>query len=154
MKKGIINKIVLVIALFFITFSFNIAFAQNNSSDVPEGTTIDTTTPKAAVTATSKSPIKLDNPIKANNIQQLLFQVVDIMIFIGAIVAVFAFIWIGFKLILAQGNESALKEAKEYFLAAVIGTAILIGSKVIVEVMKNTLVSAGVVDQSQFTQQK
>ncbi len=139
MKKEIKNKILTGLGIFLITFSFNTAFADG---------------PAIAPPSAPKSSVKLDNPIKANNIQDLLFSVVDILIFIGAIVAVFVFIWVGFQLIMAQGNESALKEAKGYFLSAVIGTAILISSKLIVVVIKNTLISSGVVDQSQFTQQK
>ncbi len=93
---------------------------------------------------------KLDNPIHANNITDLLYQVIDLAINIGAIVAVIMFIVIGFKFVMAQGNETALKTTKEWFLYAVIGTAVLISSKVIVEVVKSTLIEAGVVKQDLF----
>jgi hypothetical protein len=92
----------------------------------------------------------LQNPLKAKNVTDLLFSLVDILIFLGVIVAVFMFVFIGFKFVMAQGNSDALKEARQWFLYAVIGTAILISSKVIVEGIKNTLTSAGVVNENLF----
>jgi hypothetical protein len=90
----------------------------------------------------------LKNPLKGvNSITDLLYKMVDILIFIGVIVAVFMFIFIGFKFVWAQGDPKGLAEARSWFMYAVIGTAILISSKVIVEVIKNTLTSAGVVDE-------
>jgi hypothetical protein len=96
----------------------------------------------------------LGNPLKVDSLQDLLLKVADLLIFIGIIVAVLMFIFIGFKFVWAQGNDSELTEAKKWFLYCVIGTAILLSSKVIVEVVKNTLTAAGVVDKNQFTQQK
>ena len=90
----------------------------------------------------------LKNPLKANSITELLFSVVDIAIAIGIIVAVLMFIWIGFKFVMAQGNEKALSEAKTWFIYAVIGTAVLISAKLIVSVVQNTLTSAGVVNEN------
>jgi len=96
--------------------------------------------------------VKLDNPIKANSIQKLLLDIVDLAIFLGTMVAVFVFVFIGFKLVMAQGNPKEIDSVKEWFKWAVIGTAILISSKVIVAVVANTLTSAGVVDKSVFNQ--
>lgn len=94
----------------------------------------------------------LQNPLKAKSIQGLLVAVVDIAIFIGVIFAVLMFIFIGFKFIMAQGDGPKLKEARMWFLYAVIGTAVLISSKIIVEVVKNTFIAAGLVDQRQFNE--
>ncbi len=101
--------------------------------------------------STPAKPIpKLSNPIYANSFEELLFAVVDIAIFIGVTIAVFIFIFIGFKFVMAQGDPKALSEAKQWFLYAVIGTALLIGSKLIVEVIKNTVTGAGLVKQELF----
>lgn len=105
----------------------------------------DVTTP-----ATSNAFPTLQNPLRAKSLTNLIFSVVDIIIYLGVIVAVFVFIFIGFKLVVAQGDPKALEEARSFFLHAVIGTAILISSKVIVEVVKSTLVSSGVVEQKLF----
>ena len=93
----------------------------------------------------SNPPSLLQNPIKAKSVTEVLNLAVDLAIFIGVIIAVLMFIFIGFKFVLAQGNEAKLKSAKEWFLWAVIGTAILISAKVIVKVIEATLISSGVV---------
>ncbi|MDP3962514.1 MAG: pilin [bacterium] len=113
----------------------------NNSGTVNTGESVSTPPQSASF---------LQNPLKAKSVEQVLTTVVDLAIFIGVIFAVLMFIWIGFKFILARGNQTALKEAREWFLWAVIGTAVLISAKVIVEVVKNTFISAGVVNQDLF----
>lgn len=93
---------------------------------------------------------RLDNPIQSNDLRSLLASLVDLAIVLGTIVAVFMFIWIGFQFVTAQGDEGKIKEAKEWFTYAVIGTAILIGSKVILEVIKSTLIDSGLVQDGLF----
>ena len=97
-----------------------------------------------------KTVTYLQNPLKANNVTEVLTSMVDLAIFLGVILAVFMFIFIGFKFVMAQGDPGKLKEARNWFLYAAIGTAVLISSKVIVEVIKTTFISAGVVDKSLF----
>lgn len=100
----------------------------------------------------SKQLPTLGNPLEADSISELLLTMADVIIFIGVILAVFAFIFIGFKFVWAQGDPAALKTARSWFYAAVIGTAILISSKVIVEVIKNTFTSAGIVNEDLFNE--
>lgn len=97
--------------------------------------------------------VPLQNPLNnINSVTDLLYKFVDLAIFLGVIFAVFMFFWIGFKFVMARGNSTELEEARKWFFYAVIGTAILISSKVIVEVMKRTLTNAGVVKEGQFDQ--
>ncbi len=140
-KKIIFSTLIAILVSFTGTF----AFAQ-----VPPGTGATTPVPPGTGSNTSNPPakmIKLENPIKAKNLKDLLLSLVDFAIFIGSIVAVFTFIWVGFKLVMAQGNPGEIDKAKEWFTAAIIGTAILISSKVIVEVVRNTLASSGLVNE-------
>lgn len=143
------KKIYIIILLAFIALAVpsyseaDTANTGNNSGKVNTGVENKTTAPVQAYSY-------LQNPLKAKSVEDIVVTVVDLAIVIGVIFAVFMFIWIGFKFVMARGNESALKEAKEWFLYAVIGTAILISAKVIVEVVKNTFISAGVVKQELF----
>ena len=91
------------------------------------------------------SPNTLCNPLKVGSVRDLLYLVVFIATDIGVIIAVLAIIWVGFKFIKAQGNPEELKEARKSFYAVVIGIAILIGASAIVNIVSNTLTSAGVV---------
>jgi hypothetical protein len=102
-------------------------------------------------TVNNRTITTLQNPLKnVNNVEDLLYTVVDVAIFIGVIIATLMFVFIGFKFVMAQGNQEALKEARRWFFYTVIGTAVLISSKVIVEVVKNTFTQAGIVDEKFF----
>jgi hypothetical protein len=98
----------------------------------------------------SQTITALQNPLKANSIREVIFLAVDIAIYIGTIFAVLAIIFVGFKFVAAQGNETKLKDAKTWFMWIIIGLAILISSKVMVEIVKTTLINSGVVDKSVF----
>ena len=138
--------IAVVLFAFVIIPSLVMADVTVPSPAVSGGTTAGNTS--GGTTAVQQTSIvKLDNPIQANNIRELLLSVVDLAINIGVVVAVLMFVWVGFKFIWAQGNESELSEAKQWFMYVVIGTALLISSKVIVEVVKTTLISTGIVNQ-------
>lgn len=146
MNIKIKNTLLLAIIFLILLLANSLAYAQ-----VPPGSGAVTPAPPGSGSVPKPTPtVKLDSPIKAKSIQTLLFQMVDLAIFIGAILAVFMFIWIGFKFVMARGGDG-VKEAKEWFLWAVVGVAVLMSSKVIVEVMKNTLIATGVVDERLFT---
>ena len=145
------NKILIISLLalaFFVSISVNKTFAQQTERGTPIGqVTVKPEEKKAPQT-------KLDNPINANNVKELLLSMVDLAIFLGSIIAIFVFIWVGFTFVMAQGKEAEITKAKDWFLYAVIGTAMLISSKIIVSVLQNTLISAGVVDQKIFNQKQ
>ncbi len=73
------------------------------------------------------------------------------MIYLGISFAILAIIWVGFKFVLAQGNPEKIKEARTWFFYIIIGLAILISARVIVEVVQNTLIKSGVVNQNAWT---
>lgn len=116
------------------------------SSGSGQPTTLSTPNP----TATGCPANTLCNPLKVGSIQDLLYLIVNIATYIGVILAVLALIWVGFRFIAAQGNPEKIKEAREFFYAVVIGIAILIGASTIVNIVKNTLTTAGVVQPGAF----
>ncbi len=65
--------------------------------------------------------------------------VTNIIMPIGAVLAVLAFIYTGFLFVTAQGDASQLKTAKNALINTSIGTAILLGAWSIAEVIKNTV---------------
>ena len=62
--------------------------------------------------APSISNSKISNPIKANSIKEVIFLVVDIMVYVGTAFAILAIIYVGFKFVLAQGKPDDITEAK------------------------------------------
>lgn len=81
----------------------------------------------------------IDNPIKANNIQELITAFLGIMIDIAVIISVLAFIFAGLKMVLARGNPEGIKEAKNMLLYTAIGACISVGAKSIQLVIQNTV---------------
>ncbi|MDB5258833.1 MAG: hypothetical protein JWO73_41 [Candidatus Taylorbacteria bacterium] len=96
----------------------------------------------------------ISNPLTACSLEDLLATVVDIAMNIGIVFAVIMIIYAGFKFIWARGNASELEAAKHLFMYVIIGLAILIASKAIVGIIKNSLLQAKVVDPKVFNQSK
>ncbi|GEM_PF-3178794 len=63
----------------------------------------------------------------------------EIVLPIGAVVAVVALVFSGFLFVTAQGNEDKLKTAKKTFTWTVVGIAVLLGALVISEGIRNTI---------------
>ena len=63
----------------------------------------------------------------------------EIVMPIGGMLAVLAFIYSGFLYVTAQGNESQLKTAHAALLYTAIGTAVLLGAWTIANVIENTI---------------
>lgn len=83
----------------------------------------------------------ITNPVKQDNICKLINSLVNIVVEIGAIVAVLFIIWSGFLFIKAQGKPDELTKAKNTFYMTLIGTAILVGASVITKIIVNTVFS-------------
>ena len=83
----------------------------------------------------------LPNPFRGgDSLFDLLETVVnDILLPIGAVLAVLAFIYAGFKYVTARGDSAKIKTAHNTLLYVAIGTAILMGSWAIASVIQNTL---------------
>jgi len=63
----------------------------------------------------------------------------DILLPIGGVLAVLAFIYSGFLYVTAQGNQTKLATAHKALLYTSVGTAVLLGSWVIAQVIENTI---------------
>ncbi|MEK7187156.1 MAG: TrbC/VirB2 family protein [Patescibacteria group bacterium] len=85
--------------------------------------------------------ITLDNPFaQEGSLVDLLNLIIEKIIFpIGGVLAILAFIYAGFKYVTAQGDTTKIKEAHQTLLYVVIGTAILLGARVISEVISGTI---------------
>lgn len=81
----------------------------------------------------------LPNPLKAKSLICFIYSTVNIIIDVLAIVAALYIIWAGFQFVAAQGNEAKLKAAKQSFVNAIIGTAILLGSWAIISFVIQTV---------------
>ena len=82
---------------------------------------------------------QLCNPIKYDSIDTLLSAAMDIVLQLGTVIAILFFIYAGYKYITARGSEDKIKEAHKVFLNTAIGTAILLGAKLIAVAIASTI---------------
>lgn len=83
--------------------------------------------------------IKLQNPIKYGNINDLLLAVVNVVIQYGAILVVLFLVFAGFQFVTAQGNTEKIEHAKKMLVWVVVGAFVLLGVYVIREAVCGTL---------------
>lgn len=86
--------------------------------------------------------VKFENPFGNNitSIPQFIGKIVDLLINFGGVIVVFFIIVAGFKFVIAQGNPQKISDAKNVLKWTLIGAVVLLGSKVISEIIQSTLV--------------
>lgn len=89
----------------------------------------------------------LQNPLKVDSVGGLVQNFVEIFSYIAILFAVLMLIWVGFQFIMARGNSTRMNELKDWLIKIVIGVAVIIGARIIIQIVINTLSSTGVVDQ-------
>lgn len=94
--------------------------------------------------------VGLQNPLNASNVKEVLDLTINIATNVGVVIAVLALIYNGFKFIGAQGNPEEIKKSKEMFLYIIIGIALLLGARLILDLIKNTLESTGAINKGVF----
>lgn len=95
-------------------------------------------------TFTLQNPLKL----KVDSLGGLIEAFVEVFSYIVILFAVLAIIYVGLQYILARGNSEEITKRTDQLKWIVIGVAVVIGARIIVSVVINTLGASGVVDQN------
>lgn len=83
---------------------------------------------------------RITNPVKVGSFPELLYVIWDkILIPIGTILVIMAFIYSGFLYVTAQGNQEKIKAAHQGFLWTAVGALVLLGSWAISQVICETV---------------
>jgi len=83
---------------------------------------------------------RITNPVKVGSFPELLHVILDeILIPIGTILVIMAFIYSGFLYVTAQGNQEKIKAAHQGFLWTAVGALVLLGSWAISQVICETV---------------
>lgn len=82
--------------------------------------------------------VTLVNPLKANNLEDLLALVVQAAVRLGAIVLILMLIFTGFKFVVAQGKPEEINTAKKMLLWVIIGGLVLLGAEGLSRVIQST----------------
>ncbi len=83
--------------------------------------------------------ISLQNPLKATSIQQFFLMIIDIMLVFAVPIIVFFLILAGFKYVTARGNTEQIKQATTALTWALVGGVLILGAKILLEVIQNTV---------------
>jgi len=83
----------------------------------------------------------LMNPLSSCSVQEFLFKIIDIILVFALPIIVLFIMYGGFLLVTAQGEPTKLKTGRDAILYAVIGGVIVLGAKIIVEIIKTTVQS-------------
>lgn len=89
----------------------------------------------------SGSSVKIQNPIKADNIQDFIKTILEGVIRLGIPLIALAIIYSGFLFVAAQGKPEKIKEAKDALLYTVIGAAVLLGAWAIAQLISETVLA-------------
>ena len=142
MRKHI-NKIAGIAAivgvLVFILGSGNMAFAQGSigGNQSNSGSSVGGSQPS--------TNIGIDNPLKFNSVGALIKVSMEYFSYLVILFAVLALIYVGLQFVLAQGKPDKMRELKSWLGWIVVGVAIVIGARILVNVVINTLEATGTV---------
>ena len=87
----------------------------------------------------SKQDISLKNPIQADSVGELFQAIIDIVLVFAIPIVVFFIILAGFRYVTARGNASTIEEAHMALLYALIGGVLILGARVLIEVISGTV---------------
>ena len=85
--------------------------------------------------------INIENPLKGDgNLFTLAKTIIQELILpLGSVIVILAFIYSGFLYVKAQGNDKEIEKAHRALLYSAVGAAVLLGALVIMEVVKSTV---------------
>jgi hypothetical protein len=139
-RKGITKIVGFVILLVILMTPIVSVLAQGpGSASGPTGE-------PSASGPTSGGKFTLQNPLKVKSLGGLIEAFVEVFSYLVILFAVLALVYVGLQYILARGNPERMKELSNWLLWIVVGVAVVIGARILVSVVINTLGASGVVD--------
>lgn len=81
----------------------------------------------------------LGNPLASNTIEGFLLQIIDILLIFALPIIVFFIMYAGFLYVTARGDVEQIKKARTALTWSVVGGVIVLGAKVLIEVIKGTI---------------
>lgn len=101
-----------------------------------------------SVASAQQGTATLTNPLKnIDSIGALVQTFIEIASYLAVIAAVLLLIWVGLQFVLARGNAKRMGELKDWLFWIMVGVAVIIGARIIIQIIINTLSATGVVDQ-------
>lgn len=89
--------------------------------------------------AGADTDLKFKNPIGTDSVVVLLSQIISWLIYMSAVLALFALVYGGIRLITSLSNESQVQSAKRIILWAIAGLVVILVSFVVINTVKEVL---------------
>ena len=83
------------------------------------------------------------NSTNTDCLEKFLINILDFVVRIGSIVVILMLVFVGYKFVTAQGNDSKIIEARSMLLWTVVGALILLGAKAIAIGIQATVQALG-----------
>jgi len=96
--------------------------------------------------ATLKSPLQ-----GINSVSDLIFTFMKIVSYIAVIFGVLMIMWVGMQLVLAQGKPEEIKKRSNELLWVVVGIGVILGARILITTVINTLQATGTVNPAIIT---
>jgi hypothetical protein len=93
----------------------------------------------AGTTGCDGTGVILCNPLGDKDIIEFLQDILDVIMVFAVPLIIFMIIYAGFLFVMDRGNNKNLEQAKRALLYAVIGGVIILGARVILEVVQGTV---------------
>jgi hypothetical protein len=132
-----------LIGIVVLTASSAVAYAQ-----APAVTTHDSLPPAVTTQGSLNSTFTLQNPLKVNSVSDIILTFMEAASYLAVLFAVLMLIYVGLRFVLARGDSAELTKRKEQLLWIVIGVAVIIGARILISVIINTLSATGTVNPS------
>jgi hypothetical protein len=144
----IINGILMLIVMFsFSLVPYTTLHAQEQSAAVVNTNPAPAERPGATVNTKEKT-FTLSNPLKGvDSVGDLVNKFVEIFSYLVIIAGVIMIVVTGFNMILARGNPDKITENAKRLGAILIGIGIVIGARIMVMIIINTLEASGAVKE-------
>lgn len=96
--------------------------------------------PLITFAASTPSSAGITNPLpNFTDIPTLISGILSDITKVGGVIAIFVFIYSGYKFVAAQGNTTKLEEARKIFISTCIGVAVLLGAQLIAAIIIGTV---------------
>lgn len=146
MKKAFILSI--ITAFVFMVAVTPVVYADGTVGNSTPAGSAGNQTPSGSVG--NQNSNTLTNPLAGsgvNSVGALVKKAVEIFSYVAILIAVLALIWVGFQFVLARGDSGKMKELKSWLFWIVVGVAVVIGARLIVNIVINTLGASNAIDQ-------
>ena len=89
----------------------------------------------------SGETVSLTNPLQSSSIEEFILKIIDILLVFAIPIIVLFIMYAGFLYVTARGDEGKIKTAHSALTWSIVGGVIILGAKLILEVVKNTVTS-------------